>query len=50
MQDTDFARLEAFLDENAGVFKPFGTSATNRKRSLYDNIMRTLYLIKWSRR
>ena len=50
MKDGDFARLEAFLEENTALFKPFDANPTNRKRSLYDNLMRTLYLIKWSRR
>lgn len=50
MQDADFKRLEAFLSENAKQFQSFKAKLTDRKRSLYDRLMRTLYLIKWSRR
>ena len=50
MQDGDFERLEAFLKENAAEFQNFDASPTDRKRSLYDRLMRRLYLIKWSRR
>lgn len=50
MQDADFARLEAFLEENASSFGPFDDGQTERRRSLYDDLMRTLYFIKWSRR
>ena len=50
MQETDFARLEAFLEENGNLFKSFEAKPSTRKRTLYDNLMRTLYHIKWSRR
>jgi len=50
MQVEDFERLEAFLKENAAEFQSFDASPTDRKRSLYDRLMRRLYLIKWSRR
>ena len=50
MQVEDFERLEAFLKENAAEFQNFDASPTDRKRSLYDRLMRRLYLIKWSRR
>ena len=50
MQVEDFERLEVFLKENAAEFQNFDASPTDRKRSLYDRLMRRLYLIKWSRR
>ena len=50
MQEADFARLEAFLAENGKLFKNFEAKPSMRKRTLYDDLMRTLYHIKWSRR
>ena len=50
MQEADFARLEDFLAENEKLFRNFEAKPSTRKRSLYDNVMRTLYHIKWSRR
>lgn len=50
MQEADFARLENFLAENGKLFKSFEAKPSTRKRTLYDNLMRTLYHVKWSRR
>ena len=50
MQEADFARLETFLEENHSQFKSFEAKPSTRKRTLYDDLMRTLYHIKWSRR
>lgn len=50
MQEADFERLEAFLEENGKLFKNFAAESSTRRRSLYDDLMRTLYIMKWSRR
>jgi hypothetical protein len=50
MQEADFARLEAFLEENHSHFKSFEAKPSTSRRTLYDDLMRTLYHIKWSRR
>ena len=50
MQEADFARLEVFLKENGKLFKSFEPESSTRRRTLYDDLMRTLYHIKWSRR
>ena len=50
MQEADFVRLEAFLEENHSQFKSFEAKPSTRKRTLYDDLMRTLYHIKWCRR
>ena len=50
MQEADFAKLEAFLEENHSQFKSFEAKPSTRKRTLYDDLMRTLYHIKWCRR
>ena len=50
MQEADFARLEAFLAENGKLFRSFEAKPSTRRRTLYDDLMRTLYHIKWSRR
>ena len=50
MQEADFVRLEAFLEENHSQFKSFEAKPSTRKRTLYDDLMRTLYHVKWSRR
>ena len=48
--EADFARLEAFLEENHSHFKSFEAKPSTSRRTLYDDLMRTLYHIKWSRR
>ncbi len=50
MQEADYQRLEAFLEENGNLFKSFEAKPSSRKRTAYDDLMRTLYHIKWSRR
>lgn len=50
MQEADFARLEAFLEENHSHFKSFEAKPSTSRRTLYDDLMRMLYHIKWSRR
>ena len=50
MQEADFQRLEAFLEENRKLFRSFEAKPSTRRRTPYDDLMRTLYHIKWSRR
>ena len=50
MREADFQRLAAFLAENGKQFKSFEAKPSTRRCTLYDDLMRTLYRIKWSRR
>lgn len=50
MQEADFQRLEAFLEGHGKLFKSFEAKPSTHRRTLYDDLMRTLYHIKWSRR
>ena len=46
MQDADFEKLDAFLGENRGLFQNFEAKPTDRKRSLYDRILRRIYFLR----